>query len=71
MSERIWIRRREVAKAISLALIVLLAISVHYLADHWIKELIRRGLSLRRELLVRLLYPSIVLVGLVLVKGAV
>ena len=64
--ETLWEKRRDVAKLCILALAILLAISAHSAAWHYIREFIETAPNLNEwhELALRLAYPLIVLIVL-------
>jgi len=61
--EQLWQRRRDLAKLTILALVVLLALSLHSAAWYYLREFIdsREGLTFWKEVGIRVAYPIVVL----------
>lgn len=56
--DKLYARRKELWKALQISFIVLLAISIHFVIDHYLKLYINNtDLSFERELFIRMLYP--------------
>jgi hypothetical protein len=56
--EKLFSKRKELWKALQITFIILLAISIHFVIDHYLKVYITNtDLSFERELFIRLLYP--------------
>lgn len=56
--DKLFAKKKEVWKFLQLALIVVLALSLHHLIEHYLKYYINNtDLSFERELFIRLLYP--------------
>lgn len=56
--DKLFSKKKELSKAVQITLIILLAISIHFVIDHYMKMYINnQGLSFERELMLRLLYP--------------
>ena len=64
--EQLWQRRRDVAKLCILSLVVLLAISAHSAAWHYLREFIETTpkLTFWQEVALRTAYPAFVLIVL-------
>jgi hypothetical protein len=64
--ESMWARRRDVAKLFILAVVVLLAISMHSAAWHYLKEYIETATQLTywQEVALRVAYPVVVVLAL-------
>lgn len=59
--ETMWLRRRDLIKVCVLSLAVLLAISAHSTAWHYLQDYVDvNGLTGGRELIVRLAYPVVI-----------
>lgn len=68
--ELLWQRRRDVLKLIMLSITILLAISLHSTAWHYLRSFIEdTTLTWNQELVIRLAYPIVVLVVLWHVKA--
>ena len=69
--DNMWARRREILKLVTLSLIILLAISTHVTADHFLKKyILESDLSERNEMLTRIAYPAGVLLIIWLIKSS-
>jgi hypothetical protein len=56
--DKLFSKRKELWKALQITFIILLAISIHFVIDHYLKVYINNtDLSFERELFIRLLYP--------------
>ena len=56
--DKLFSKKRDLWKAIQLALIIALAMSIHFIIDHYLKKYFTNNdLSFERELLIRMLYP--------------
>jgi hypothetical protein len=56
--DKLFSKKKDLLKIIQLALIVVLALSLHFIIDHYVKNYIEsHDLSFERELIIRLLYP--------------
>jgi hypothetical protein len=56
--DRLISAKKDVWKAVQVALIIILALSVHFILDHYLKIYFSsQDLSFERELMTRLLYP--------------
>lgn len=57
-TDKLFGKKKELYKILSLSLIITLGISVHFLIDHYLnKYLAENEMSFERQLLLRLLYP--------------
>jgi hypothetical protein len=51
-------KRKDVMRIIQLSLVIVLALSLHFIIDHYLKNYIKNNdLSFERELIIRALYP--------------
>ena len=51
-------KRKDVMRIFQLSLVIVLALSIHFIIDHYLKDYIKNNdLSFERELVLRLLYP--------------
>jgi hypothetical protein len=56
--DKMYSKRKELWKALQISLIIILAMSIHFIIDHYLKLYINNTeLSFERELFIRLLYP--------------
>lgn len=56
--DKLFSKKKELWKALQVTFIILLAISIHFVIDHYLKVYINNtDLSFERELFIRLLYP--------------
>jgi hypothetical protein len=62
--DKLFAKKKELLKIIQFSLIIVLAMSVHFIIDHYLKYYIKNNdLTFERELILRLIYPvSIVFV---------
>lgn len=68
--DRCWHRRRDVMKLVVMALVVVLALALHWVMVHYIKTYVEAAtLSEWRELFVRVAYPVLILLILWAIKG--
>jgi hypothetical protein len=66
-----WAKRREILKLVTLSLIILLAISTHVTADHFLKKyILESDLSEKNEMLTRIAYPVGILLLIWLIKSS-
>lgn len=62
-------KRRDVLKAVILAITIVLAISIHAAVDFWLKEIFINGeFGFKEELGIRLLYPVVIIIIIWLLK---
>ena len=60
--DKMFSKKRELWKAVQIALIIMLALSLHFIIDHYMKMYFNNNtLSFERDLVMRLLYPIAVL----------
>lgn len=60
--DKLFSRKKDLLKITQLSLIVVLALSVHFLVDNYLKNYIKNNdFTFERELIIRLLYPLSVL----------
>jgi hypothetical protein len=60
--DKLYSKRKELWKAIQISFIIILALSLHFIIDHYLKLYITNtDLSFERELFIRLLYPISIL----------
>jgi hypothetical protein len=60
--DKLFAKKKELARILQFALIIALGLSLHFLIDHYLKNYIaERDLSPERQLFLRLLYPFAVL----------
>ena len=60
--DKLGSKRRDVLKILSFALTILLAISIHYFIDHWMKDFATAyNLTFKQELALKLLYPLLII----------
>lgn len=56
--DKLYAKRKELWKALQICFIIILALSLHFFIDHYLKLYINNNdLSFEREVFVRLLYP--------------
>lgn len=56
--DKLFSKKKDLLKIIQLALVVVLALSLHFIVDHYVKLYIEsHDLSFEREVIIRLLYP--------------
>lgn len=56
--EKLGSKRKDVLRVIQLSLVIVLALSLHFVIDHYLKTYIKNNdLSFERELILRILYP--------------
>jgi hypothetical protein len=60
--DRLLSKKKDIVKLLLISFVILLAISLHYIVDHYIKQFFEENvMSSGKEFLIRLLYPSLVL----------
>jgi hypothetical protein len=60
--DKLYSKRKDLWKALQISFIILFAISLHFVIDHYLKLYINNtDLSFERELFIRLLYPIAIL----------
>lgn len=60
--DKLFSKKRELAKLLQFALIIVLGLSIHYVIDHYLKNYIaEQDIPFERQLFLRLLYPFAVL----------
>jgi hypothetical protein len=60
--DKLFSKRKELWKAMQISFIILLAISIHFVIDHYLKLYINNtDLSFEREMFIRMLYPLAIL----------
>lgn len=60
--DKLAAKRKDVMRIIQLSLVVVLALSLHFVIDHYLQNYIKNNdLSFERELIIRLLYPVAVI----------
>lgn len=56
--DKLFSKKKDMLKVLQLALVIVLAMSIHFIIDHYLRNYIKNAdLSFERELLLRLLYP--------------
>ncbi len=56
--DKLGAKRKYVMRILQLSLVIVLALSLHFIVDHYLKNYIKNNdLSFERELIIRLLYP--------------
>jgi hypothetical protein len=56
--DKLGSKRKDVMRILQLSLVIVLALSLHFIIDHYLKNYIKNNdLSFERELIIRLLYP--------------
>jgi hypothetical protein len=56
--DKLYSKRKELWKAVQVSFMIILALSIHFIIDHYLKLYINNtDLSFERELFIRLLYP--------------
>lgn len=56
--DRLFSKKKDLLKVIQLALVIVLALSIHFIIDYYLRNYIKNNdLSFERELIIRLLYP--------------
>lgn len=56
--DKLGAKRKDVMRILQLSLVIVLALSLHFIVDHYLKNYIKNNdLSFERELIIRLLYP--------------
>jgi hypothetical protein len=56
--DRLFSKKKDMLKVLQLALVIVLAMSIHFIVDHYLRNYIKNNdLSFERELVIRLLYP--------------
>jgi hypothetical protein len=60
--DRLGAKRKDVMRILQLSLVIVLALSLHFVVDHYLKNYLKNhDLSFERELIMRLLYPIAVI----------
>lgn len=60
--DKLFSKKKELFKAMQISFIILLAISIHFIIDHYLKLYINNtDLSFEREMFIRILYPLAIL----------
>jgi hypothetical protein len=60
--DKLAAKRKDVMRIIQLSLVIVLALSLHFIVDHYLKNYIKNNdLSFERELILRALYPVAVI----------
>lgn len=56
--DRLFSKKKDILKVFQLALIIVLAMSIHFVIDHYLRNYVKNNdFTFERELLIRLLYP--------------
>jgi hypothetical protein len=56
--DKLFSKKKDMLKVLQLALVIVLAMSIHFIIDHYLRNYIKNSdLSFERELLLRFLYP--------------
>ena len=56
--DKLFAKKKDVLKIIQFSLIIVLAMSIHFIIDHYLKYYIKNNdLKFERELIIRLIYP--------------
>ena len=56
--DKLFAKKKDVLKIIQFSLIIVLAMSIHFIIDHYLKYYIKNNdLTFERELIIRLIYP--------------
>jgi len=56
--DRLFSKKKDMLKVLQLALVIVLAMSIHFIIDHYLRNYIKNNdFTFERELLLRLLYP--------------
>lgn len=56
--DRLFSKKKDMLKVFQLALIIVLAMSIHFVIDHYLRNYIKNNdFTFERELIIRLLYP--------------
>jgi hypothetical protein len=56
--DRLFSKKKDMLKVFQLALIIVLAMSIHFVIDHYLRNYIKNNdFTFEREMLIRLLYP--------------
>lgn len=56
--DRLFSKKKDMLKVFQLALIIVLAMSIHFIIDHYLRNYLKNNdFTFERELLIRLLYP--------------
>jgi hypothetical protein len=56
--DRLFSKKKDMLKVFQLALIIVLAMSIHFVIDHYLRNYLKNNdLTFERELLIRVLYP--------------
>lgn len=56
--DRLFSKKKDMLKVFQLALIIVLAMSIHFIIDHYLRNYIKNNdFTFERELLIRLIYP--------------
>ena len=60
--DKLFSKKKEIWKALQITLIIILALSIHFIIDHYMKiYMASNDLSFERDLFLRLLYPIAIL----------
>ena len=56
--DKLFAKKKDVLKIVQFSLIIVLAMSIHFIIDHYLKYYIKNNdLTFERELIIRLIYP--------------